>query len=104
MLPDDPAGGGRSLQVQSGEYYLRLSRSSVLAGDVRVEFDNSRGEDPHDLKLMSAAGDVVGFDEQPSGAITAKTFRLSKGSWTLFCALQDHAARGMSAGLKVTEG
>ena len=48
---------------------LRLSRSSVLAGDVRVEFDNSRGEDPHDLKLMDAAGDVLGFDEQPSGAV-----------------------------------
>ena len=102
-LPDDPSGGGRSIQVQSGEFYLRLSRASVLAGDVRVEFDNSRAEDPHDLKLAKGT-DLHSFDEQPSGGVTAKTLHLSKGTWQLFCALQDHAARGMSAELKVTAG
>jgi plastocyanin len=102
-LPEDPGGDGRSLQVQSGEYYLRLSRSSVLAGDVRVEFDNTRGEDPHDLKLAKGT-ELYSFDEQPSGGLTAKTFHLGKGSWTLFCALQDHASRGMEATLTVTAG
>ena len=102
-LPEDPGGDGRSVQVQSGEYYLRLSRSSVLAGDVRVEFDNTRGEDPHDLKLAKGTA-LYSFDEQPSGGLTARTFHLTRGSWTLFCALQDHASRGMQATLTVTAG
>jgi len=102
-LPDDPSGGGRSVQVQSGEFYLRLSRSSVLAGDVRVEFDNTRGEDPHDLKLVRGST-LHSFDEQPSGGITAKTLRLSAGTWQLFCALPEHAERGMKAQLSVTSG
>ena len=102
-LPDDPSGGGRSVQVQSGEFYLRLSRSSVLAGDVRVEFDNTRGEDPHDLKLVRGST-LHSFDEQPSGGITAKTLHLSAGTWQLFCALPEHAERGMKAQLSVTSG
>ena len=105
-LPDDPATSPRAVQVQSGEYYLRLSRASVLAGNVRVEFDNTRGEDPHDLKLVRSdgAGSVLGFDELPSGGLQAKTLRLSSGSWRLFCALSDHAERGMTARLSVTQG
>ena len=102
-LPDDPSGGGRSVQVQSGEFYLRLSRSSVLAGDVRVEFDNTRGEDPHDLKLVRGST-LHSFDEQPSGGITAKTLHLSAGTWQLFCALPEHAERGMKATLSVSAG
>ena len=102
-LPDDPSGGGRSVQVQSGEFYLRLSRSSVLAGDVRVEFDNTRGEDPHDLKLVRGST-LHSFDEQPSGGITAKTLHLSAGTWQLLCALPEHAERGMKAQLSVTSG
>jgi len=100
-LPDDPSSGGRSVQVQSGEFYLRLSRASVLAGDVRVEFDNSRGEDPHDLKLLRGST-MHSFDEQPSRGITAKTLHLSAGTWQLFCALPEHAERGMKAQLSVT--
>jgi hypothetical protein len=106
VLPEGPAAGSRAVQVQSGEYYLRLSRSSVTAGDVRVEFDNTRGEDPHDLKLVRAdgAGSVLGFDELPSGGLEAKTFRLGSGSWRLFCALPEHAERGMTANLSVIRG
>ena len=103
-LPEDPAATPRSLQVQAGEYYLRLSHPSVLAGDVRVEFDNTRGEDPHDLRLVRAdgAGDVLGFDQLASGALAAKSLRLSAGTWHLFCALPGHEALGMSARLSVT--
>jgi len=103
-LPDAPASSARALQVQSGEFFLRLSRASVLAGDVRVEFDNTRGEDPHDLRLVRAdgTGDVLGFDVLPSGAVQARTLRLGAGSWRLFCALPRHADLGMTARLSVT--
>ena len=47
---------------------------------------------------------VYGFDELPAGQIQAKTFHLSAGSWTLFCALPEHAQRGMKATLTVSSG
>jgi len=102
-LPDDPAANPRALQVVAGEFFLSLSKPQVLAGDVRVEFNNAYAEDPHDLKLMRGS-EVHGFDELAAGEVQAKTFRLSAGRWTLFCALSDHAQRGMSASLRVTSG
>jgi len=102
-LPDDPADNPRALQVISGEYFLKLSKHRVLAGDVRVEFNNRFAEDPHDLKL-SRGSDLYGFDELPAGQVKAQTFHLSAGSWTLFCALPEHAQRGMKATLTVASG
>jgi hypothetical protein len=80
-----------------------MRRWTVLAGDVRVELNNKFAEDPHDLELAHGS-DVSGFDELPAGQIQAKTFRLDAGSWTLFCALPEHAQRGMKATLTVASG
>jgi plastocyanin len=100
-LPDDPADNPRAVQVTSGEYFLKLSKHEVLSGDVRVEFNNTLAEDPHDLKL-SHGEDLYGFDELPAGQVRAQTFHLTAGTWQLFCALPEHASRGMTATLKVT--
>ena len=40
------------IQVLSGEFFLQLSKPEVHAGNVRVEFNNSSAEDPHDLHLV----------------------------------------------------
>ena len=100
-MPDLPPSNPRALQVISGEFFLNLSKPEVLAGDVRVEFNNAYAEDPHDLKLMRGA-EVHSFDELAAGEVEAKTFDLEAGTWQLFCALDGHAARGMSANLKVS--
>jgi plastocyanin len=102
-LPDDPADNPRAVQVTSGEYFLKLSKHEVLSGDVRVEFNNTLAEDPHDLKL-SHGSDLYGFDELPAGEVKAQTFHLTAGTWQLFCALPEHASRGMTATLTVTAG
>jgi plastocyanin len=99
-LPDDPADNPRAVQVTSGEYFLKLSKHEVLAGDVRVEFNNTLAEDPHDLKL-SHGSDLYGFDELPAGQVEAQRFHLTAGTWQLFCALPEHATRGMTATLTV---
>jgi plastocyanin len=99
-LPDDPAGNPRAVQVTSGEYFLNLSRHEVLAGDVRVEFNNTLAEDPHDLKLAKGST-VYGFDELPAGQVQAQKLHLTAGTWQLFCALPEHASRGMTATLTV---
>jgi len=103
-VPDLPPSNPRALQVISGEFFLNLSKAEVLAGDVRVEFNNAYAEDPHDLHLVrkNGDGDSYTFGELQSGEVEAKTLNLKAGTWQLFCALPEHAERGMTANLKVS--
>jgi hypothetical protein len=100
--PDD---NPHALQVVSGEFYLNLSKGSVLSGPVRVEFNNAFAEDPHDLHLVrqDGTGPSYAFGTLKAGRIEARTLDLSAGSWQLFCALPEHASRGMTARLTVTQ-
>ena len=93
-----------AVQVQGFEFGLQLSKAAVSAGDVRVEFNLARAEDPHNLFLVRAdgTGPAYSFDEQPSGAVVAQSFSLTRGKWTLFCALPEHEAKGMRATLTVS--
>lgn len=111
-MPDDPGDytapppddNPRALQVVSGEFYLNLSKGTVLSGPVRVEFNNAFAEDPHDLHLVrqDGTGPSYAFGTLKAGGIEARTLDLSSGSWQLFCALPEHASRGMTARLNVT--
>jgi plastocyanin len=95
-----------AVQVQAFEFGFQLSKATVTAGNVRVEFNLSRAEDPHNLMLVRAdgTGPLYDFDEQPSGAVVAKTLPLTAGRWTLFCSLPNHQASGMQATLTVAPG
>jgi hypothetical protein len=99
-----PGPGARNLQVRAGEFWLVLSKPSVPAGNVRVEFNNTQAEDPHDLHLVreDGSGSAYSFGVLDSGEVQAKTFALNTGAWSLFCALPEHAERGMTAQLSVT--
>ena len=86
-----------AVQVQGFEFGLQLSKATVSAGDVRVEFNLVRAEDPHNLWLVreDGTGSPYSFDEEPSGAVVAKTLALTRGRWKLFCSLNGHEASGM---------
>jgi uncharacterized cupredoxin-like copper-binding protein len=75
----------------------------VSAGDVRVEFNLSRAEDPHNLWLIreDGTGSAHVFEEEPSGAVVARMLPLTRGRWKLFCSLSGHEAAGMRATLTV---
>ena len=92
-----------AVQVQGFEFGLQLSKATVSAGDVRVEFNLSRAEDPHNLWLVreDGSGSAYSFDEEPSGTVVAKTLGLTRGRWKLFCSLSGHEASGMRATLTV---
>ena len=92
-----------AVQVQGFEFGLQLSKATVSAGDVRVEFNLSRAEDPHNLWLVreDGTGTPYSFDEEPSGAVVARTLALTRGRWKLFCSLTGHEAAGMRATLTV---
>ena len=92
-----------AVQVQAFEFGFQLSKARVSARDVHVEFNLSRAEDPHNLVLerSDGTGPLYDFDQQPSGAVVAKTLPLTPGRWTLFCSLPNHQAQGMQATLTV---
>jgi plastocyanin len=79
-----------------------LSRPSVPAGRVIIEFVN-HGQDEHNLNAIepveaSVAGSIP--DTAPNGHPTL-TVDLRHGSYTLFCSLKEHEAKGMKATLVV---
>jgi hypothetical protein len=106
--PPPPSGSGRSLQVTSddadpGAMRLVLSRTTVLAGTVKITFNNAFAQDPHNLVLEGPGAPVL-FDELPKGEVAVRSAQLAKGAWTVYCALEEHEARGMRATLKVAAG
>jgi plastocyanin len=90
------------VQVIAREYSFTLSRATVSAGLVTVEFVN-RGQDAHNMHLdpLSGGPEAGIFAETRSGAHEDETFNMSAGSYTLFCSLPTHEAAGMKATLTV---
>lgn len=94
-----PADNPRSVSVRSTEFRFSLSQPSVLAGDVRIQFDNSRAEDPHSLSYDGPAGGA--FAQVGAGAVVRYTVALTAGTYRLYCPLPEHEALGMKATLSV---
>jgi uncharacterized cupredoxin-like copper-binding protein len=90
------------VQVIAKEYSFTLSRPEVPAGEVIVELVN-RGEDAHNLHLLEPTeGTEPGAlpNTEPGGVRDLK-LKLHAGTYTLFCSLPGHEAKGMKATLVV---
>ena len=90
------------LQVIAKEFSYTLSRATVPAGPVIIEFVNA-GQDPHNLNAVPAGGGALvgAFGLTPPGAHPDLQFDFAPGTYTLFCSLPNHAAMGMMAALTV---
>jgi plastocyanin len=91
------------VQVLAREYSFTLSRAEVPAGKVIVEFVND-GEDPHNMHAVHAdeEGSQVGaFANTAPSTHADEAFQMPAGSYTLFCSLPGHEAKGMKATLIV---
>jgi plastocyanin len=89
------------VQVTAVEYGLTLSRSSVPAGKVVLEFVN-RGQDEHNLNAAPLEGPLTAsIANTASGAVVDETIEMRPGSYTLFCSLPEHEQKGMKATLVV---
>jgi plastocyanin len=89
------------VQVNAVEYSFSLSRTSVPAGKVVLEFRND-GQDAHNLNLAPPEGpseEPVG--NTPSQGVDDVSLEMRPGSYTLFCSLPTHEAKGMKATLTV---
>ena len=106
--PPLPGGTGRSLQARTGDddparLELVLTATTVLAVDVKIEFNNAFAQDPHDLRAERAdgSGATYSFGELAPGVVRTRTVALSAGRWRLLCTIPTHADRGMRATLTV---
>jgi plastocyanin len=100
----EEAGGPPSIphvQVVAVEYHYTLSRTTVPAGKVALQFVNN-GQDEHNLNVLSGEGETeAAFPKTLSHGMRETTVSLRKGSFTLFCSLPEHEAKGMHATLTV---
>lgn len=80
-----------------------LSRPTVPAGKVIIEFVN-HGQDEHNLNAVEPSeGTVEGsIPNTAPNAHPTLTLNLRPGSYTLFCSLPEHEAKGMKATLTVS--
>jgi plastocyanin len=85
-------------------YHFILSRTTVPAGQVIIEFVN-HGQDEHNLHAVEQPAENTeagGLKENVKpNAHTDLTLNLHAGSYTLFCSLPGHEAKGMKATLVV---
>jgi plastocyanin len=90
------------VQVSAVEYAFTLSRTTVPAGKVIIQFLND-GQDEHNLELAAAEeGPLVGsFEKLPAKGISNLTLEMQRGEYTLFCSLPTHEQKGMKATLTV---
>jgi plastocyanin len=86
----------------SGAFHFVLSRPTVPAGKVIVEFVN-HGQDEHNLNAVEPTeGSLEGsIPNTAPNAHPSLTLNLRPGSYTLFCSLPGHEAKGMKATLVV---
>jgi plastocyanin len=90
------------VQVSAVEYSFTLSRASVPAGKVILQFVND-GQDEHNLQITEGEeGPLAGsFADTPSKGVGQLQLEMRSGSYTLFCSLHGHEAKGMKATLTV---
>jgi plastocyanin len=90
------------VQVSAVEYSFSLSRPTVPAGKVVLEFVND-GQDEHNLNIAAPQeGALVGsFANTPAKGVGDLELEMQPGEYTLFCSLPTHESRGMKATLVV---
>jgi plastocyanin len=83
-------------------YRFILSRPTVPAGEVIIEFVN-HGQDEHNLNAHEPNEEKLAgsLPDTAPNAHPSLTLNLHHGSYTLFCSIKDHEAKGMKATLVV---
>jgi len=92
LADDHDARHARHPAATTAGFVLRLTRTTVQAGNLTVFFTNHDVSD-HNLWIESPGGglerisDTVGLNDS-----TNKTVAVTAGTWRLFCALPGHEA------------
>lgn len=89
--------------VYASDFRLSPSRDSAPSGRLRLQLKNN-GQDAHNIAVRRRAAGAPPLAESPvmrPRGLTELTVTLPPGRYVLFCAVADHAARGMQRGFTV---
>src|SRR6266545_3958524 len=90
-----PEPSAQTATLNLSEFKIDLSPSSLKAGDYTFEVKNA-GEFPHDVHFATPDGSEVAkspvLQKGQSGTVEVN---LKAGTYTLWCAVDAHRARGM---------
>ncbi len=88
-------------QVVEDEWRLTPSRSRVRPGTLKIEVVNM-GEDDHDFVIARAGGGLY-YDSSviAPGERAEFKFKVKRGTYKLWCAIANHADRGMRSKIRV---
>jgi plastocyanin len=90
-----------AVQATGTEYHISLSRAKIKPGRLRLEFVNY-GQDDHDLAIRRVGSSSThNLGTTHPGDRAVGRFKVRAGTYTLWCTLADHRARGMKATLRV---
>jgi plastocyanin len=96
------AGKATTIEVSETEFAIKLSKSSVPAGDYTFAIAND-GQFPHNLAIKGPGIDGQTSETFPGGKSGELTVTLQKGTYTVWCGVGNHRAQGMETKLEVTE-
>jgi plastocyanin len=94
------SGAAATVKVTESEYHIRLSATSVKAGNVTFVVHNA-GAIVHKLDLAGGGHGTVALGTIAPGATRTKTVKLAAGTISLWCPVPGHAALGMRTSLHV---
>jgi uncharacterized cupredoxin-like copper-binding protein len=94
------AGGGENVKIGETEYKLDPSDPSVKAGSVTFDVSND-GQVTHSLEVEgNGLEEELPADLAP-GDTGSLTVDLDPGTYTMYCPIDDHRAKGMEGTIEV---
>jgi plastocyanin len=97
-----PSASASTVTFTETEFKIDTASTSLKAGDYTFQVEN-KGQFPHDLHIATPDGsEVAKTDVINAGGSATVQVTLKAGTYTIWCAVDSHKARGMQGTLTVT--
>jgi plastocyanin len=97
-----PAPAAKTVTFTETEFKIDTASTSLKAGDYVFQVKNA-GQFPHDLHIATPDGTEIAKSDVLQGGATGNVqVTLKAGTYTMWCAVDAHKARGMVGTLTVT--
>jgi plastocyanin len=100
-------GSGATVRERSGtfavtldDYLIRPQKLRVPSGELTVTVTN-RGRLGHTFRIRGKSRNVLAFTTLEPGESKTRSFKLKRGSYTMYCVLANHEELGMHGTLVV---
>jgi plastocyanin len=91
----------RRVTVTLDDYFIRPQNLQVHSGELTITVAN-RGRLGHTLRIRTRTDrNVLAFQTLEPGESKTRSFKISRGTYTMYCVLANHEELGMHGTLKV---